>query len=1067
MTTEQPAAATPPTFDRAAARQQCLLLARGDASERFVFQTFPDRDEDKQNAALTATRYGTCDACADWLAEMNAKKAGVFVTVQSTHGSRRHANDIAAMRAAFFDHDEKDGPMRAAPSLLPSMTIRSGHGSHGYFLLTTPAPASAITPIQIAIAQRLGTDPAVVDPSRVMRLAGSANWKYEPVPVVLVEAHLERVYTLAQVADAFGVDPAALVAKPRSERPASPPAGEPTADHRRIRQRCPWFNRLFTHPQEAKEDNWFAGLSIVARCIDAETVAHEMSCGHPDYTRDETDQKLARAAGYESLSCRQIAILKDNASCSTCPHRNGGGRPMDFDMPEGAAEEHAEAPGGDAGAASQKAEESPAAIAEAAVRALEMGRPQEFLRKATFTALAALDSDDRDLFVLRIRNAIRSNRRLGVTKKDVDARLEAAIRARARQDRSRGRSGLPIIQVNDAQLRDVADAAMVALAEANDRDPSLFVRCGKLVRITSSEVDDLPSTEEFRDVSFKGRLSRVADFTCDAGNRGIMECAPTDDLVKEILYRAEYPELPYLAGVTTAPIARPDGSFHTTPGFDPETGLFYAPIGDPVSFTIPDRPTPEDVDNAVQALRYPFQDFPLVGKSGFAHILALELTMLLRPLFKGSVPAFLIRATTQGTGKSLIVEACGITVSGCAHFSTFAPAENEAEMRKRITSALMESRPVIAIDNVDGRLSSESLASLITTGTWADRKLGGNTNVRIRNRVTVTVNGNNVQVDDDLLRRLLLIDLNYEGENPEQRTGFVIPILKEWIIEHRDELLAALMLLVRNWHVLGKPKPTKVRPFGSFEEWLETVGGIIEAAGVDGLRDDQALMATLNDGLTAQWGAFLRAVHHLTWGQPFSVSDIAEQCPDARANRLGDPLLADTLPGSIAARSDRGSGSLNHALGQNFKRLRSMNCKGFTLEQAGVDPRSNVNLWRVRASRADEVAEPSKSGMRFLDLLRAAGWWEDEDRQQQRDADARSFCNRTVGQHASPTATICKLPILPAPGADGYAEALRPWLEHFMASTHAKAEAEVVHKAHMKAILARMLALPPENHDDA
>lgn len=1032
-----------PAFNHDAARTHCLLLARGKAEEHFVFQAFPDREEDKGSLSLTATRYGAFDEVADWLEEMNSKKAGVFVTVNRTSGSSRAAADIIAVRACFYDHDMKDGPMRAESPLPCSLLISSGHGSHGYFLLDQSADPAVFTPVQNAIAAKLGTDRAVVDLPRVMRLAGSINWKAEPVAVKLVEAHPERVYSIAAITRAFGVN---LAGQPGRQRGPVTSNMEPTADHVMIRKRCSWFDGQFTHPESVREPVWFAALSLVARCVGADDLAHEMSSGHPGYTHAETEEKLARASAYTPPSCGTVSERLGHAACASCRHRLSSGGPLNH----GLAGDEVEPAGEDAAS-------NAAAVAEAAAVALENGRPEEFLRQATFAALAELDSDDRDRLLLRIRAAIRERRSKGVTQKDVNQRLDVAIRARARRERRQSRSGLPNIQINDAQLRDVTDATMAALATANDIEPKDFVRCGKLVRIITSEEDDLPSAEEYSKAAFKGRLSRVADFTFDAGNRGILACAPSDDLVNEILSRADYPELPYLAGVTTAPVPRPDGSFHAEAGYDPETGLYLSPVGNQVTFAIPERPTPEDVASAVQALRYPFQDFPFVGKAGFAHVLALMLTMLLRPRFKDCVPAFLVRASSVGTGKSLLVEGCGLIVYGCEHFSTFPPADTEAEMRKRITSALLESRTVIAIDNVEGRLSSESLATLITTGTWADRKLGGNSNVRIRNRVTVTVTGNNLQVDDDLLRRIILIDLCFAGENPEGRTGFVVPHLKQWLREHRNELIGALMVLVRNWYALGKPNPTKARPFGSFEEWAEVIGGIIEAAGVSGFRDDVELMASLNDGLKAQWAPFLRAVLHLTWGVPFTVAEIAELCPDGRAERSVHPLLADTLPTSIAARSDRGHGTLNHALGQTFKKIAGMHCDGLVLERAGVDPRSNVGLWRVRSIKADTIAEPSRSGILFIELLQKAGWWAGA-RQHLHTQDAKILCKHIVRHAHLPMSPAMALPAIPAAHSPERAVALRAWAQRATAILGVTAPANEAVPSQTEAMLDCLLA---------
>ena len=57
-----------------------------------------------------------------------------------------------------------------------STILRSGHGFHVYWFVDDVPPAE-FRPMQRALAARFGSDPAVSNPSRVMRLPGSRNWK--------------------------------------------------------------------------------------------------------------------------------------------------------------------------------------------------------------------------------------------------------------------------------------------------------------------------------------------------------------------------------------------------------------------------------------------------------------------------------------------------------------------------------------------------------------------------------------------------------------------------------------------------------------------------------------------------------------------------------------------------------------------------------------------------------------------------------------------------------------------------------------------------------------------------
>jgi hypothetical protein len=998
-------------LDREAARQHCLLLAKGDPNERFVFQAFADRPEDRGDKSLIGTRCGTFDEVAGWLEEMNGRKAGIFLTVNKTSGAGRTDGDIIGVRAYFYDHDEKDGPMRADSPLPGSLIVRSGHGSHCYYLLEQVASPAAFTVIQTAIASQLGTDSKVTDRPRVMRLAGSVNWKFEPVPVVIVEAHPERTYTVEQVATAFGVDPASLSSgsPPHRAKPKIPT--DPTADHQAIRAGCAWFNGLFINPQDADEQHWFAGLRVVACCVDAETVGQEMSGGHKDYTEAETSAKLARAQGYEPLTCSIINNKLGFAGCDACPHRWRIKSPIDLGRDKG----------DDADTAKQ--------FALGKVVALEAGRAADFQKKETFEALAKLDQDDRDELMIRVRAAIAANRRLGLSRKDVDQRLNAEIRARMRAQQQQTRGGLPLIIVSDTQLRDVADQAMSALATANANAPVDFIRCGRLVRIIVSLENGRPKVQEHSERTLPGRMSRVADFQRQ-GMTQLIGCSPPGDLVTELLNRTDYPDLPRLAGVTTMPIARSDGSFHTIPGYDPDTGIFLAPIGDPMEFTNTEAPTEADVKNAVQALRFVFIDYPFVGEAGFAHVVAFLLTLLLRPLFKDCVPFFLFRATSQGTGKSMIVELGGIIVYGYESLSPFSPTDDDAEMRKRLTTALMEARPIIFLDNASGRLSSDALAVLGTASEWSDRILGGNTSADLPNQTVVAITGNNLVVDDDLFRRIVLVQLHSQHEHPQERTDFQVPRLKAFAREHRHELLAALLILVRNYHAKGKPVPVDLKPYGSFEVWNETIGGILHAAGISGFRHDADLMSDLNDGMKVQWGGFLRALYLWSWDDPFTIAAVIEQIPDPRRDHgsRGFPLLAEALPTELAARRDRGQGTLNHSLGQTFKTMANTVVKGFAIERAGDDPANHAALWRVRCIDSKHLPDTTQMALAMVNVFEAAGLW--ADRPNRKRLDTSMF--RSAVNTAAQSSLICSAHALPARDAPNYTSVISFWVTLFV-----------------------------------
>jgi len=88
-------------------------------------------------------------------------------------------------------------------------------------------------------------------------------------------------------------------------------------------------------------------------------------------------------------------------------------------------------------------------------------------------------------------------------------------------------------------------------------------------------------------------------------------------------------------------------------------------------------------------------------------------------------------------------------------------------------------------------------------------------------KASFLASGNNVRLAGDMPRRYYRVPLDAKCTTPFLRTGpepgrnFTIDDLKSWTQQHRVELLAPLLTLVRAWYLAGKPKP-KIKPLGSF-----------------------------------------------------------------------------------------------------------------------------------------------------------------------------------------------------------------------------------------------------------
>ena len=225
----------------------------------------------------------------------------------------------------------------------------------------------------------------------------------------------------------------------------------------------------------------------------------------------------------------------------------------------------------------------------------------------------------------------------------------------------------------------------------------------------------------------------------------------------------------------------------------------------------------------------------LLGEFGFADsgrsrsvALAGMLTVFGSQLLpKGALrPCFVYLANAEGAGKTLLVKCATVPVLGISPASTY-PSE-ETEMAKLLLSTVLELRPVLLLDNVKGRLSSESLEGFLTAQQWSGRVLGGSRTFTGDNNVTVFATGNGCTVSPDMRRRSLFCELFLKEERAEDRQ-FTQPLETSVLLDRREEILTAMMGLVRHWAISGMPKAS--RSHSSFSEWANIIGGIVEAAG--------------------------------------------------------------------------------------------------------------------------------------------------------------------------------------------------------------------------------------------
>jgi hypothetical protein len=198
-TSDQQAHAAPIEPNRTEAEQQLTALDPSPGA-RWCFQTFTDDKEKRKARAeenklrkkqgkpplkdpLARVRYGTLAEHFDELVKLNARGAGIYVTVNETDGNGRKATNITRIRALFDDLDGSPIEPVNCAEIKPHIVVESSPGRfHPYWSFIGRMPLKVFEPLQKELARRFGGDPAVHDLPRVMRLAGFVHRKEKDKP---------------------------------------------------------------------------------------------------------------------------------------------------------------------------------------------------------------------------------------------------------------------------------------------------------------------------------------------------------------------------------------------------------------------------------------------------------------------------------------------------------------------------------------------------------------------------------------------------------------------------------------------------------------------------------------------------------------------------------------------------------------------------------------------------------------------------------------------------------------------------------------------------------------------
>jgi hypothetical protein len=479
----------------------------------------------------------------------------------------------------------------------------------------------------------------------------------------------------------------------------------------------------------------------------------------------------------------------------------------------------------------------------------------------------------------------------------------------------------PEILVTANENRVLQDA-IAALA----RIENVYQRGNCLARVTTSapvprliERDpDAPRIELLTRPAIRDCLSRAATFKRELKDGTKVIHVP--EWLPAAVESADGYHNPPIEGVSELPFLRSDGTVCREPGLDRDTAIHFAPSID--------FPRVDDAGKARDALLDLVQDFPFQDDAHKAAWIAAVLTPVARPAYRGGSPLIVVDANTPGTGKGLLLDVAAQISTGRPMAVTSAP-ENDAEMRKRLTSLMIAGEPLCCFDNVASKIAFPSLDAALTGEVWRDRVLGGNKTVTLPNRVTFYATGNNIALHRDTFRRTNYVRLESKVENPETRSGFKYPNLLDHVRKNRGHYTACALAILQGYFRDRRPN-MGLPPLGSFEGWSDLVRSAVVWCGLPDPMNTRVALAESDDD-TALLRQLLAGWREASPGGMTS----AEAIEHAHAIKESDGAVTYKFPTLRAAIDEVGGSNPRHALGLKLRNYKGRVVDGYYFSKIG------------------------------------------------------------------------------------------------------------------------------------
>jgi hypothetical protein len=479
-----------------------------------------------------------------------------------------------------------------------------------------------------------------------------------------------------------------------------------------------------------------------------------------------------------------------------------------------------------------------------------------------------------------------------------------------------------------APVGDAFDSVIAALASV----PNLYRHAGTMVTVDPVTAAITPVDQQM----LTELITRVCEVLDQRGDKLRPVTVPPQWLLRGVLGRRVLPGFRPLNDVLPHPSISIDGTVLTKHGYYTDGagyGLVLARHG--LTLQVKHNPSRADARQALRLIIDLVVDIPFATPMHRAAWISTLLTAITAAAHGGNLPATIITSDLRGTGKTKLAQLTSVIITG-KEAATEA-WRGGAELRKSISTAVLDGKRLIIWDNVTTEVRGDALDIVLTSRIWRDRILGSMRSIDMLHSLQPIITGNHVQVASDTTRRVIGVRLKARDERPELRTDFRHADILGYAREHRAELLSAVLTIVRAYVMAGRP-PVEMTRLGSYETWCDWVCAPLIWLGQPNPIDTQEEYARGASSDAAKLGQVVEAWSAAIGEEPITVADLR----DALRSRAGDGEYR-TLRDALTNAGCDIDNSIK--LAKQLEKFENRKTEGWTLGRVGMKTRGNAVRW--------------------------------------------------------------------------------------------------------------------------